>query len=37
MKKNIFLHDNNSITTVDFMTKVRENPTHKPTFLCLST
>jgi len=36
MMKNIFLHENNSITTVAFMTKVRENPTHKPTFLCLS-
>ena len=32
MKKNIFLHENNSITKVAFMTKVRENPTHKPTF-----
>ena len=37
MTINIFLHDNNSITTAAFMTKVRENPTHKPTFLCLST
>ena len=37
MKKNIFLYENNSITTVAFMTKVRENPTYKPAFQFLST
>ena len=29
---NISFHENNSLTTVAFMTKVRENPTYKPTF-----